>query len=204
MICDPIFETAYRSDVRRVETADKMSIPPLEEFPKEGEFNAVTTSYRELLRTMLQLKFEGIYQEKLQHRDHLYQERAQKIFAAETDRKKNVRFAEHLSAKGIDEVNHEIKTDDLRHKHGPFYQLVSKEGILEDDFVKCGTMDLIEYANKEVLKVLIIGKPRSGKSTLARNLSQSLDLVRISVDTWVTDFFARIQKRIDEPPEVEP
>jgi predicted GTPase len=81
-----------------------------------------------------------------------------------------VRFTEHLTAKGVDEINRELKTDDLRHKHGPFYQLVSKEGILEDDFVKCGTMDLIEYANKEVLKVLIIGKPRTGKSTLARNL----------------------------------
>jgi adenylate kinase family enzyme len=55
-----------------------------------------------------------------------------------------------------------------------------------------------------VLKVLIIGKPRSGKSTLAQNLAQSLDLVRISVDAWITDFFARVQKRIDEPPEVEP
>jgi len=28
-------------------------------------------------------------------------------------------------------------------------------------------MDLIEYANRETLKILIIGKPRSGKSTLA-------------------------------------
>lgn len=47
MLCDPIYETAYRSDVRRVETSGNMSIKPIEgEFQKEEEFNPVTTSYR--------------------------------------------------------------------------------------------------------------------------------------------------------------
>lgn len=92
----------------------------------------------------------------------------------------------------------------MRHKHGPFYQLVSKEGIFDDDFVNCGTMDLIEYANKETIKVFIIGKPRSGKSTLARNLAKTLDLKRVSVDSWVDDFLFRLKDRIENPPDIEP
>jgi hypothetical protein len=36
-------------------------------------------------------------------------------------RKTSARFPEHLAAKGIDEINHELKADDLRQKHGPFY-----------------------------------------------------------------------------------
>jgi hypothetical protein len=62
MIVDPIYETAYRSDVRRVETSEKMSIKPVEgEFYKDEEFNPVITSYRDLTKIMLQQKFEGLY-----------------------------------------------------------------------------------------------------------------------------------------------
>jgi len=59
-----------------------------------------------------------------------------------------VRYPEDLTVKANDftEVNQEIRVDDLRSKHGPFYQLVSQEGILEDDFVHCGTLDLINNA----------------------------------------------------------
>ena len=75
---------------------------------------------------------------------------------------------------------------------------------MEDDFVKCGTMDLIEYANREVMKILIIGKPRSGKSKLAHAISKTLDLVRISADAWIEDFLFRIKDRIENPPDIEP
>ena len=47
---------------------------------------------------------------------------------------------------------------------------MSKDGIREDDFVTCPQNDLIESVNQEVMKVLIIGKPRTGKSTLAKSL----------------------------------
>ena len=51
---------------------------------------------------------------------------------------------------------------------GPFYKLLSKEGPSEDDFTKCGSNDLIDTANKEIFRVLILAKPRSGKTTLAK------------------------------------
>ena len=84
---------------------------------------------------------------------------------------------------------------------GPFYNLISRVGSREDDFVTCTTQDLISSANAELMKVLILGKPRSGKTTLAKALAQKLDLVRISPDVWLEDLFARIKDREENPPE---
>jgi stage III sporulation protein SpoIIIAA len=39
--------------------------------------------------------------------------------------------------------------------------------LVEDQFDKCPQQDLITYANGEVPRVLLIGKPRSGKTTVA-------------------------------------
>lgn len=201
MIVDPIYETAFRSDVRRVETSAKMSIKPDEQtYAKNEEFNPVTISYKALLNIVLDWKFKNLNRGD----DSTSNDRAVRLFQSERARKESAMTPEHLTAKGIDEVNHTLKTDDLRHKHGPFYQLVSKEGIYDDDFVNCGTMDLIQYANQQVFKILIIGTPRSGKSTLAKNLAKALDLKLISVEAWVDDFLFRIKDRIENPPDIEP
>lgn len=86
---------------------------------------------------------------------------------------------------------------------GPFYNLMSREGSREDNFVNCTTQDLIDSANAELMKVLILGKPRAGKTTLAKALAERLDLVRISPDVWLNDLFARIKDREENPPEEE-
>ena len=91
----------------------------------------------------------------------------------------------------------------LKLMRGPFYSLISQHGSRNDDFVTCTTQDLIDSANAEVMKILVLGKPRSGKTTLATAVSQKLDLVRISADLWLEDLFKR-QKEADdnwEPPE---
>jgi len=62
---------------------------------------------------------------------------------------------------------------------GPFYQLFSESGPQHDDFYRMGRHDLINTANKERLRVLVLGKPRSGKTTLAKELEKSLNLVRV-------------------------
>ena len=51
------------------------------------------------------------------------------------------------------------------------------------------------------MKVLILGKPRSGKTTLAKALQEKLDLVRISADVWLEEPFARIKDREENPHE---
>lgn len=49
MLNHPDFETAYRSDVQRIETKGKMAIKDTDDIPKrDEEFNAVETSYRRL------------------------------------------------------------------------------------------------------------------------------------------------------------
>ena len=79
--------------------------------------------------------------------------------------------------------------------------MISKEGSREDDFVNCTTRDLIDSANAELMKIIILGKPRSGRTTLATALAEKLDLLRISPDVWLDDLFARIKDREENPPE---
>lgn len=86
---------------------------------------------------------------------------------------------------------------------GPFYNLISRESSREDDFVNCTTRDLIDSANAELTKVLILGKPRSGKTTLAKALAERLDLVRVSPEVWLENLFVRIKDREENPPEEE-
>lgn len=82
---------------------------------------------------------------------------------------------------------------------GPFYQLESKEGLREDDFVNCGEQDLIDAARTQALRVLVIGKPRSGKTTLCANLAKKLDLVHINIDNWINALVTKIREYV--PPD---
>lgn len=51
---------------------------------------------------------------------------------------------------------------------GPFYNLDSLEGLREDDFINSAEQDLIDAARTKPLRVLILGKPRAGKTTLSK------------------------------------
>ena len=82
---------------------------------------------------------------------------------------------------------------------GPFYSLISREGSKEDNFITCPTHDLIDSANAELMKILVLGKPRSGKTTLAKAISEKLDLVNISPEIWLDDLFKRIKEREEDP-----
>lgn len=63
---DPVFETAYRCDVKRIETAGKLANKPGEDFAKEEDFNNVTTSLAMAKQIMMQKKFEALFTVKLQ------------------------------------------------------------------------------------------------------------------------------------------
>jgi hypothetical protein len=82
---------------------------------------------------------------------------------------------------------------------GPFSGLDSREGLREDNFYTCADEDLIDAARTDALKILVIGKPRAGKTNLSKNLAQRLDLVHINVDSWLAALLAKIKAY--EPPE---
>ena len=121
------------------------------------------------------------------------------MFEKESKRKADAVAIDSLTAKGLAESYDEQNF--LKNMKGPFFKLISKEGIRDDDLVNCAQNDLIESANKEVMRILIIGKPRTGKTTLAKSLEAKLDLVRIAPDIWIQNLFKKIQDRIDNPPE---
>lgn len=65
LIADPDFETAYRSDVHRIETKQRMAIKEHDEIKRDEEFNHVETTYRRMRQIMLQKKFETLYRERI-------------------------------------------------------------------------------------------------------------------------------------------
>lgn len=50
---------------------------------------------------------------------------------------------------------------------------------------------------------MILGKPRSGKTTLAGALAKKLDLMHISVENWLSNFMKKVaeEPEPEEPPE---
>jgi hypothetical protein len=53
LIADPDFETAYRSDVQRIETKGKMAIKESDEIKRDEEFVNVETPYKKVRQVML-------------------------------------------------------------------------------------------------------------------------------------------------------
>ena len=67
---------------------------------------------------------------------------------------------------------------------GLFFKSISKQGLKEDDLVTCAWQDHIDFVSWPTAKVLLLGKPISSKTTLAKILAQKLDLVHI---TFITE-----------------
>ena len=51
------------------------------------------------------------------------------------------------------------------------------------------------------MKILVLGKPRAGKTTLSKNLAIKLDLVHINVENWVLKLLEKIKNY--EAPDLE-
>jgi hypothetical protein len=61
LIEDPMYDTAFRSDVQRVETNGKLANKVPEDFLREEEFCNVTTPFRDVIQIMLVKKFETFF-----------------------------------------------------------------------------------------------------------------------------------------------
>lgn len=63
---------------------------------------------------------------------------------------------------------------------------------------------MIDIANQEIMRIVIVAKPRSGKTTLAKQLEARINVVRIAADQWIDNLFKKIKDREENPPEEEP
>ena len=51
--------------------------------------------------------------------------------------------------------------------------------------------------------MLILGKPRSGKTTLCKLLAQRLDLLHINIENWLAKLLKKIKEKPEDEPELE-
>lgn len=63
--------------------------------------------------------------------------------------------------------------------------------------------DIITYAKKEPLQLLIIGRPKSGKSILAKSIAKKYNIVYISVESMIEKVFERVKFFEENPPEAD-
>jgi hypothetical protein len=196
MIADPDFETAYRSDVHRIETKGKMAIKEVDEIKRDEEFNSVETTYRKLRQIMLHKKFETLFRDRVAA-DQSEQRRWQGILEGVIKDKSATMKHGHISQKGLKETYEEKSF--VKMMRGPFSALDSKDGLKEDNFYVSAEQDLIDAAKTQAMRVLIVGKPRSGKTVLSKNIAAKLDLVHICLENWLNALIAKIKAY--EPPE---
>jgi len=71
----------------------------------------------------------------------------------------------------------------------------------EDHFLSCEYQDIIDAANKEPLKLLVMGRPRAGKSTICQLLAQEFDLVHVNVENWIKKLMDKIKEHNENPPD---
>jgi adenylate kinase family enzyme len=62
---------------------------------------------------------------------------------------------------------------------------------------------VLEYARLVPLQLLVIGRPKSGKTTLARSLAKKYSLIYISVESMIEKVFERSKFFEENPPEAD-
>lgn len=140
---------------------------------------------------------------KLQGDEESAVERDNKVFGLERHRKKFAAISGSLSSK-VTEENF-FDNNFLRCTSGPFYKLLSRAGPSDDNFYTMATQDLIDTATNSNLQILILGMPRIGKSVLAQQLAQRLNVVHVTPESWISQLLAKVKDREENPPdEVEP
>lgn len=63
--------------------------------------------------------------------------------------------------------------------------------------------DIISYAKMAPLQLLILGRPKSGKSSLAKAVAKHYSLVYISVESMINKVFERVKYFEENPPEAD-
>lgn len=86
LLVNPVFETAFRSDVTRLETSSKMNLKPNPEgdIEQPSEFCNVTTNFQKTMQIMLSQKFQYFWTAKVSEKQEpMEKQRDMKTFEFE-------------------------------------------------------------------------------------------------------------------------
>lgn len=123
--------------------------------------------------------------------------RMQRAFDHEQKDKTKAQDNQPIAMKGLNETYED--TSAVKLTRGPFHAIESLAGLKNDDFLTCCYQDIIDAANTEPLRLLVTGKPRSGKSTTCELIAAEFDLVHVNVENWIAALLKKIKEY--EPPE---
>lgn len=143
---------------------------------------------------MLNRKFETLFSERCKMEEK-EQKRLRKVQKREQRKKQTAKSVGYSQKMVMDAI--EDKSNIAKITRGPFYQLESKKGLYEDPVAS--DFDVIDAANQPCLSILILGKPRAGKSTTAQSLSSALDIVHINMERFISAVLKKVEEH--EPPE---
>lgn len=136
---------------------------------------------QELRKTMLQAKYQPVIK-RLERKISMQVKKG--LIEVERDRKRII----------IQEV------DDSLPSVPALSRLYSAETELPTD-PYMSTTDIISYSLQETIKILIVGPPRCGRTSLSEDISKSLDLHHIEISSIIARLLAR--GKTDEENEVE-
>mmetsp|Transcript_9737 Transcript_9737/g.9476 ORF Transcript_9737/g.9476 Transcript_9737/m.9476 type:complete len:279 (-) Transcript_9737:2744-3580(-) len=144
LVRDPYLETLYRCDVQRVETKGKMAVKESQEVRKDEEFVNVETSFKKVREIMLNKKFGNFFSDRCSA-DNKEQKRLKKVIDKEEKRVQSLFKPGNVQQKGLSETYEEKSF--IKMVKGPYYQLESRLGMHDDDFIFCAEQDIIDAAN---------------------------------------------------------
>ena len=181
---------AFKTKLNQIEDKSHLITKEEDGIRREEDFIPAQSNYSQVIQIMLNKKFENVYINRA------------KIEEQERQRLKKMKDREAKKAKesGITPVDNSAQEKiQLEQKtiKTSFHHLMSKEGVIEDPCVS--TNDLITLANQPATSILVLGKPRSGKTKVCANLAEALDIVHISVQNYTTRLLKKIADY--EPPE---
>jgi SpoVK/Ycf46/Vps4 family AAA+-type ATPase len=121
--------------------------------------------------------------------DNKEQKRLTKIVEKEEKRLKDVMSTSNIQKAGLRET-YELNSF-VKMMRGPFNKLESASGISSDYFYGMPSNDLYNAARSDNYRIFVMGKPRSGKTTIAKSISKQLDLVHINIENWISSVFEK-------------
>jgi adenylate/nucleoside-diphosphate kinase len=80
---------------------------------------------------------------------------------------------------------------------------MSRSKVLPRDTDNPFEDDILEYAKQTPLQLLIIGRPKCGKTTLAKKIAAKYGIVHVSMESSVNKIFERVKFFEENPPEVD-